>query len=193
VRFRPRFTVDRTAVRTLLSFGLAVVGVQALSVLSSNADYLAVGRILGPEDLGQYTIAYRLPELLIDNVYWIFSSVALPWYSRARTRSADSFKDTMLRALTMLTLFGFPMGTALALVARDAVPVLFSEQWRPAIGPMILLALSAGMGPSASPPVTSSRPSAAPACCCGWTWWWPPSRSPPTSCWRATASWRWPR
>jgi lipopolysaccharide exporter len=146
VRFRPRFTVDRTAVRTLLSFGLAVVGVQALSVLSSNADYLAVGRILGPEDLGQYTIAYRLPELLIDNVYWISSSVALPWYSRARTRSADSFKDTMLRALTMLTLFGFPMGTALALVARDAVPVLFSEQWRPAIGPMILLALSAGMG-----------------------------------------------
>lgn len=146
VRFRPRFTIDRSAVRTLLSFGLAIVGVQALSVLSSNADYLAVGGILGPEDLGQYTIAYRLPELLIDNVYWIFSSVALPWYSRARTRSADSFKDTMLRALTLLTLFGFAMGTALALIARDAIPVLFSEQWLPAVGPMVLLALAAGVG-----------------------------------------------
>lgn len=145
VRFRPRLTVDRTAVRTLLSFGLAVVGVQALSVVSSNADYLAVGRVLGPDDLGQYTIAYRLPELLIDNVYWIFSSVALPWYSRARTRSADSFTDTMLRALTLLTLFGFPMGTALALVARDAVPLFFSEQWLPAVGPMVLLSLSAGV------------------------------------------------
>jgi lipopolysaccharide exporter len=145
VRFRPRLTIDRTAVRTLLSFGLAVVGVQALSVVSSNADYLAVGRVLGPDDLGQYTIAYRLPELLIDNVYWIFSSIALPWYSRARTRSADSFKDTMLRALTLLTLFGFPMGTALALVARDAVPAFFSEQWLPAVGPMALLSLSAGV------------------------------------------------
>ncbi|MGY1621153.1 oligosaccharide flippase family protein [Geodermatophilus sp. SYSU D00965] len=145
VPFRPRFLIDRTAVRTLLSFGLAVVAVQAVSVVSSNADYFAVGRVLGPEDLGQYTIAYRLPELLIDNVYWIFSSIALPWYSRARTRAAGTFKETMLRALTLLTLFGFPMGTALALVARDAVPVLFSAQWLPAVGPMVLLALAAGV------------------------------------------------
>ncbi|MBB3084753.1 lipopolysaccharide biosynthesis protein [Geodermatophilus sabuli] len=145
VPFLPRFTVDRTAVRTLLSFGLAVVAVQAVSVVSSNADYLAVGRVLGPEDLGQYTMAYRLPELLIDNVYWIFSSIALPWYSRARDRAAGTFKDTMLRALTLLTLFGFPMGAALALVARDAIPVLFSEQWLPAVGPMALLALAAGV------------------------------------------------
>jgi PST family polysaccharide transporter len=145
VRFRPRFTLDRSAARTLLSFGLAMVAVQALSVLSSNADYLAVGGLLGPDDLGQYTIAYRLPELLIDNVYWIFSSIALPWYSRARTHAADSFRETMLRALTLLTLFGFPMGTALALVARDAVPLLFSEQWLPAVLPMALLALAGGV------------------------------------------------
>ncbi len=146
VPFRPTFTLDRTAVPTLLSFGLAVVAVQAVSVVSTNADYLAVGRVLGTEDLGQYTIAYRLPELLIDNVYWIFSSIALPLYARARAEgTADGFKDSMLRALTLLTFFGFPMGTALALVARDAVPVLFSEQWLPAVAPMVLLALAAGV------------------------------------------------
>jgi lipopolysaccharide exporter len=145
VRFRPRWTIDRSAVRTLLSFGMAVVAVQAVSVLSDNADYLAVGRVLGPDDLGQYTIAYRLPELLIDNVYWIFSSIALPWYSRARTRSADTFRDTMLQALRLLTLFGFPVGTALALVARDAVPVLFGGQWLAAVVPMVLLALASGV------------------------------------------------
>lgn len=144
VPFRPTFAIDRTAARTLLSFGLAVVAVQSVAVVSTNADYLAIGRVLGPEDLGQYTIAYRLPELLVENVYWIFSSIALPWYSRARTRSAATFKDTMLRALGLLTLFGFPMGTAVALIARDAVPVLFSDQWLPAVGPMVLLALAAG-------------------------------------------------
>lgn len=145
VPFRPQFTIDRTAVRTLLSFGLAVVAVQAVSVVSSQADYLTVGRVLGPEELGQYTIAYRLPELLIENVYWIFSSIALPWYSRARTRDAGTFKDTMLRALRLLTLFGFPMGAAVALIARDAIPVLFSEQWLPAVWPMALLAIAAGV------------------------------------------------
>src|SRR3712207_2856836 len=67
-------------------------------------------------------------------------------YSRARAEgTAESFKDSMLRALTLLTSFGFPMGTALALVARDAVPVLFSEQWLPAVVPMVLLALAAGV------------------------------------------------
>lgn len=145
VPFRPTFTIDRTAVRTLLSFGLAVVAVQAVSVVSAQADYLTVGRVLGAEDLGQYTIAYRLPELLIENVYWIFSSIALPWYSRARTKDAGTFRDTMLRALTLLTLFGFPMGTAVALIARDAIPVLFSDQWLPAVWPMVFLAIAAGI------------------------------------------------
>lgn len=145
VRLRPTFTLDRTAARTLLRFGVAVVAVQTVAVASSNADYLVVGRVLGPQELGYYTMAYRLPELLIENLYWIFSSIALPWYSRARRAGAEGFAGSMLTALRLLTLFGFPTGIGLALVARDAVPVLLSQQWAPAVPATALLALAAGV------------------------------------------------
>ncbi|UER54068.1 oligosaccharide flippase family protein [Kineosporiaceae bacterium SCSIO 59966] len=145
VRLRPAFTLDRTAAGALLRFGVAIVAVQTVAVASSNADYLVVGRVLGPQELGYYTMAYRLPELLIENLYWIFSSIALPWYSRARRAGAEGFAGSMLTALRLLTLFGFPTGIGLALVARDAVPVLLSQQWAPAVPATALLALAAGV------------------------------------------------
>lgn len=128
VRFRPQLRLDRAASAALLRFGLAVVALKFLAVIGEDLDYLVVGRWLGPTQLGLYTLAYRLPELLIANVYWIFSQVAFAAYSKVRTMGPDAFRSAMLRALRLTTLFGFSVGVGLALVARDAVPVLFSAQ-----------------------------------------------------------------
>lgn len=145
VRFVPRFSIDRSAGATLLRFGLSFVALKALAEVGMNSDYLVVGNRLGPTQLGFYTMSYRLPELLIDNVYWIFSSVAFPVYSQARTLGGDAFRVAMLRALRLMTLFGFSLGIGLALTARDAIHVLFSSKWDPAAGPMTLIALAAGL------------------------------------------------
>ncbi len=51
----------------------------------------------------------------------------------------------MLKATRLLTLYGLAAGTALAVVARDAIPVLFSPQWTPAATPAALIALSLGV------------------------------------------------
>lgn len=145
VRFRPKLRLARPVVGSLLAYGLPVVGTKIVGWVGSTADDLVVGNLLGPRQLGFYTIAYRLPELLIANVLWLFSSVAFPVYSRARTEGGDAFRAAMLRALTLTTLFGFTVGTGLAIVARDAVLVLFSAQWAPATTPMVLLALATGL------------------------------------------------
>jgi lipopolysaccharide exporter len=145
VRFRPQLRLDRAASATLLRFGLAVVALRFLAVVAEDFDYLVVGRWLGPTQLGLYTLAYRLPELLISNVYWIFSHVAFAAYSRVRSMGVDAFRSAMLRALRLTTLFGFSVGVGLALTARDAVPLLFSAKWTPAVGPMVLISLAMGL------------------------------------------------
>jgi lipopolysaccharide exporter len=48
----------------------------------------------------------------------------------------------MLRALRMITLFSFPAGILLALMARDLIIVIFSAKWSPAIEPMVLISLT---------------------------------------------------
>lgn len=141
-RFRPSLALDREALRPLLAFGVTILTTRLVAEVSANADYLIVGRRLGPTQLGYYSVAWRLPELLIDSVLWVFSSVAFPVYTHARDRGAAAFREAMLRALRLVTLFSFPVGVGLAVVSRDAILVLFSERWMPAAPIMALVALT---------------------------------------------------
>ena len=142
VRFRPTLVFDTRAAFTLLRFGGAVVGLKILGVVFATSDFLVVGNRLGPELLGLYSMAYRVPELVIANMYYIFSTVAFSVYARARSADSAKFREVMLRALKLLTLFGFASGVGLAVVATDLVSVLFTDRWLPAATPMALIALT---------------------------------------------------
>ena len=146
VRFRPRLRIDTKAARTMLRFGLGVVALDILNELALNADYLVVANRLGATALGFYTLAYRLPELLVNNAFWVFSRVAFPVYSKGRTAGRDAMRDTMLRALRLASLFGFAVGVGLAIVSRDAILVLFSGKWDAAVTPMAVISLSVALG-----------------------------------------------
>ena len=145
VRLLPVLRVRREVAVTLLRFGAAVLGIKVVGAVFSQSDKLIVGGRLGPEDLGLYIVAFRLPELCIDTVHWIFSSVAFSLYSKARAQAPEAFRNAMLRALRLTTMFGFSAGTGLAIIAPVAVPVLFSDTWEPAVGAAVLLALAAGL------------------------------------------------
>jgi lipopolysaccharide exporter len=145
-RFRPRLAFDRATAVPMLRFGAPVAALQLLSELAGNSDYLVVGHKLGSEALGFYSIAYRLPELLLSNVYWIFSSIAFPIFSKARTAGGAAFRGSMLKALRLITMFGFPVSVGMALVSRDAVLVLFGQNWAHASTPMALISLAIGTG-----------------------------------------------
>lgn len=145
VRIVPKWRLDLRVVRVLLTFGASVLGLKAAGALLYNSDYLIVGNRLGTTELGFYSIAMRLPALIIDSVGWIFSAVLFALYSRARVLGMSAFRANMLRALRFTTLFGFSAGTGLAIVAPTAVPLLFSERWSAAVPPAVLLALATGV------------------------------------------------
>jgi PST family polysaccharide transporter len=142
VRIVPAVRFELDVVRGLLRYGSAVLGMKVVSAVGENADYFIVGHQLGPAQLGLYLIAFRLPELCLANLYWIFSSVAFPTYSTARAKQPSAFAALVLRALGLLTLFGFPVGVGLAIVSQDAVVVLFSQRWEGSGAPMALIALA---------------------------------------------------
>ena len=145
VPIRPATRLRGGSARSLLRFGGQVTVIRILGSFRSTFDYIIVGSMIGATALGFYGMAYKLPELLIENVLWIFSTIALPMYARARTAGTDVMLSALLRATRLLALYGLTVGTALAVVARDAVPVLFSDQWTPAVVPMMLISLSLGI------------------------------------------------
>jgi len=145
VPIRPAIRAHWHLAPDLLRFGGLVTVIRVLGSVRASADYLVVGAMIGTTALGFYGMAYKLPELIIENVLWIFSAVALSTYSKARVISPDVLTAGMLRATRILSIYGLTAGATLAVIAPEAVPVLFSAQWAPAITPMVFISLALGL------------------------------------------------
>jgi lipopolysaccharide exporter len=132
----------RTALRTVLAYGLPVAGANLLAKLIFDVDYLVVGHRLGAEALGFYTLAFRIPEFLIINVFFVISSVSFPLYSRARDDPAR-LRSGYLFSVRLQSLYGLCAGVGIAVVAPLLVVVVFGEAWRGATQALVALALYA--------------------------------------------------
>jgi PST family polysaccharide transporter len=133
-----------TEVRAVVGYGLPAAGGILLSALIFNIDYLIVGRALGAESLGLYTMAFRMPELLIINVFFVVSSVTFPLYSRARSEP-DRLRRGYLSSVRLQATYGVCAGVGVAAVAPVLVPVLLGSRWEPAVGALVALALYAAL------------------------------------------------
>ncbi|WP_064394051.1 oligosaccharide flippase family protein [Mycobacterium lehmannii] len=146
LRFLPRFVFDLPILKSILAYSLNMFGVAIVYALAGYGDYFVVLGALGATALGFYTIAYKVPQLLLDNVYWVFSSVVFPAYSAARAVDAATLRSAVVRSLRVITLWGFSIGTLIALSAENIIVVVFGENWLPAAAPMVLVGIALGLG-----------------------------------------------
>lgn len=131
------------SIRALWAFGLPAAAGSLLSKLIFDIDYVVVGS-LGPDALGVYVLAYRLPELAIIQVFFVLSSVSYPLYAHA-SHEPERLRRGYLLALQIQSIYGLAAGTGLAVVAPLLVPLLFGERWTAAIAPMVALAAYAAL------------------------------------------------
>jgi PST family polysaccharide transporter len=140
--YRPRLSVDRAIAGTLAAYGLAVIGIDALAVVTDNMDYLLVGRIFGDAALGVYTLAYRLPELLVLNVLWVMGAVVFPAYAaiQEQPEALSQFFLTTVRTVQILVV---PLCLGLIISADPLVRVVFGQDWLDTIPILRVLAVYA--------------------------------------------------
>jgi lipopolysaccharide exporter len=105
-------------------------------------DYLIVGRTLGAQALGWYTLAFRIPELVIINVFYVLSAVAFPVFSKAQGEH-ERLRRGYTKAVALQSAYGVGAGVGLAMIAPMAVHVIFGPRWTPSIVPLEALALYA--------------------------------------------------
>lgn len=142
--WRPKWRFRRHLMRQLLSYGIRLVSVNALGVLLLNADYLFIGYFLNAEALGVYTLAFRIPELVIMQLCYIISIVIFPAYASMREDTA-SFRRGFLATTQYVAAITVPLGLGLALVAEPFVLTMFSDKWIEAIPVMRAISIYALM------------------------------------------------
>jgi lipopolysaccharide exporter len=126
----------------LLAYGLPVAGSSLLLSLVFDIDYLIVGRRLGAEALGFYTMAFRVPEMVIINVFNVLSAVAFPLFALARGDPAR-LRRGYLAGVRLQSAYGMGAGVGLAMVAPMLVHVVFGPRWEASVVPLQALALYA--------------------------------------------------
>jgi PST family polysaccharide transporter len=138
-RWRPRFGWDRSLASLMLGYGLASSLVAVMAVFIENMDYLVIGRRMDPEQLGYYSMAYRLPELSVLGVCIVAGQVFFPLFARLQD-DLPRMSEVYLQVVRKISLVTLPMGAALAVLAPEVVTTLFSDRWDPSIPVLRLLA-----------------------------------------------------
>jgi PST family polysaccharide transporter len=132
---RPRLQ----AARELGRFAVTVLGGRIVTVASGNADFLLVGRLLGTQALGYYSIAWDLLRFVPDRLHRIVGRVALPAFCRL-SDDDNELGSAYCNFLQYLARLVLPVGVCVAISAPHLLTGIYGYQWLPAVRPMRLLA-----------------------------------------------------
>jgi PST family polysaccharide transporter len=134
----PQLTWSAVAARRLWAFGSRVMGADLVNYVSDNGDKFLIARFLGATPLALYTLAYRvivLPVQLLTQS----GRVILPTFSRLQD-DRERLGRALLKASETVAFAICPAMTITILCAPIGVPLVFGEDWAPAVVPVQLLA-----------------------------------------------------
>ncbi|MEM1270426.1 MAG: lipopolysaccharide biosynthesis protein [Bacteroidota bacterium] len=126
-RWRPRSMFDWPAVRSLASFGVSVLGVQAMGYWMRRLDNLLVGKVFGASALGIYGQAYNVLSYPVEHVKGALIQVLFPALSRLQ--DAGRMRRAYRRAVGATALVVYPSVFVLLLTAEDLVATVFGPAW----------------------------------------------------------------
>ena len=130
--------------RALFGYGLPTAMAMVLSKLAFDVDYIIIGALLTAKALGYYSLAFRIPEMAIINVFFVLATVSFPIYTRASKNKAR-LAGGYLTSLRLQSTFGLAAAAGIAAAAPMLVATLFGEKWTKSVVPLIALALYAGL------------------------------------------------
>jgi O-antigen/teichoic acid export membrane protein len=138
-QWKPQFVFCLSDLKEVSSYSLNLAGFNIFNYFVRNGDYILIGKFLGSQDLGYYTLAYRLMLYPIQNVSAVIGRVMFPILSQIQDDNAK-FRSIYLKAIAKISLISFPIMTGLWVLSEPFILGIFGQQWRPVI--ILLMILS---------------------------------------------------
>lgn len=146
LRIRPhpiRWPRHWGGLREHLAFGGHIVGARMAWYGYSNADMTIVGRVLGKDPLGAYSLGWTMASIPVGRIAGLMGQVTPAIFSAVQHDQAGLRRYFLLvtEGLSFLT---FPVAAGLGLVASDLVLLALGDQWHASILPLQILAAYGG-------------------------------------------------
>lgn len=138
--WRPHFQFDRTISWEVINFTRDIIGVDILVLLIRNLDNLAVGKALGPEQLGLYALAFNISQLPTSILATSMSQVLFPAFAQLQSQPA-ALREVHHHAVKLIVVAAFPVVALVIIAAPEFIQIVYGEKWLRSIVPLQYLAL----------------------------------------------------
>jgi PST family polysaccharide transporter len=140
VPWRPTGGPSRAQLPRMLRFGSTLTAVDVLAAVINQVDYVFVGRVLGTRARGLYTLAFRLPELLIVSLAVVAGRVLFPAFAAVER---EALGRAFLVAVRYTVVVALPLAFGVAALAEPLIAAMFGDQWHGSVESMRVLSLYA--------------------------------------------------
>jgi O-antigen/teichoic acid export membrane protein len=106
----------------------------------SRADILIIGKLLGQELLGYYSIGLYLASLPMEKVSGIINQVAFPAFSSVQSDPGVAAQH-FLKAVRVLSFISFPVLWGVSSIAPEVVTIFLGAKWSAATLPLQIISL----------------------------------------------------
>lgn len=141
-RARPKFGFSKDEAGALIRFGAPITLAGLVWFATVSVDYLVIGIRLGDTQLGLYTLAYRLPELIVVYLCIVISEVLFSSLSRLQHDRA-AMETHFVSVMTAVVALVVPISVGLAVTAPSLIATLYGPDYSGAAPALSVLAIYA--------------------------------------------------
>lgn len=124
----------------MLKVGRNVTTSRVLWYFISQADVFIVGKLLGKELLGFYSVAIQLSSMPMSKVMSIVNQVALSGFAHIQD-DRTAVRQGVLQGVMVIAFVAFPLFWGMSSVAVELVAVVLGDRWQEAVLPLQIIPL----------------------------------------------------
>ncbi len=136
--FKPHFIIATKETRSVIHFSLYVFGDRLLNYFNRNLDNIMIGKFLGANALGYYSLAYSLMLMPISKIAHSVTAVLFPVFSLIQDDDTK-MREGFLKILKYISLVTFPLMALLFAEAREFILAVYGRNWLPTIAVLQVL------------------------------------------------------
>ena len=145
----PYFPKPRFALRNLsgvLQFGGLRTGENILWFFYSQIDIFIIGKLLGADLLGVYSVSRTIAALPVEKFAVVIRPAAFPAFARVQHDRGEAL-GYLLKAMRILAFLCFPVFFGMAATSPEIVAVMLGPQWAHATAPLAIIAVAMALRP----------------------------------------------
>lgn len=138
---RPSFVFRYDETKKYLGFGMYQTGQSTLNYFNSQFDVILIGKLLGAEALGIYSLVKQLAMRPVQVINPVVTKVAFPLMSKIQDDTVR-LKQGYFKIVAMLSFVNLPIYGAIILLAPEIVHIMFGEGWNDSVIIVQILSLA---------------------------------------------------